>query len=194
MYDTNALLPDKEYYSTGELAAACHVTKHTIITAIEKSDLRASQTPGGHNRIPREEAMRFLKKHNIISQDNDNFKILVVDDEDFVYGIMAQLYSDANYEITHAVSGYEAGKLAERIRPDLILLDIKLPDIDGREVCRHIREEDFGKHCAILAVSAIRDPKQIEDIRRAGIDDYLAKPFTVDSLQEKVNSFMSVFK
>ena len=181
---------NKEFLSTGELAQICHFAKHTIIAAIEKGDLRASQTPGGHNRIAREDAISFMRRHNLVPQEAR--KILVVDDEDFIAEIVTQLFDGEPVAIRHAKNGYEAGKLAERERPDLILLDILLPDIDGRDVCRHIREEEFGKTCRILAVTALKDPEDVKAIYAAGIDDYIAKPFQIEVLKDKIEHLLSV--
>lgn len=187
---TADVIPDKEILSTGELAAICHVTKHTIIAAIDRGELAASRTPGGHNRIRREDALEFMKRYNLISGEERLQKILVVDDKSFVRDIMEQVFEGDDYEILHASNGYEAGKLAERERPDLILLDILLPDIDGRDVCRHIREEEFGKSCRILAVTALKDPEDVQGIFAAGIDDYIAKPFSIELLRDKVEKLL----
>lgn len=179
-------LPDKPVFSTGELAKICHVTKHTIIAAIDKGELQASRTPGGHNRIRREDAVDFMRRYHFLPAEERAKRILVVDDKSFVRDIMEQIFENEGFEIFHASTGYEAGKLAEREQPDLILLDILLPDIDGRDVCRHIREEEFGRDCRILAVTALRDPEDVEAIFAAGIDDYISKPFGVEQLREKV--------
>ncbi len=180
---------DKPVLSTGELAAICNVTKHTIIAAIDKGELRASRTPGGHNRIHREDAMEFMRKCNF-QPASSRTKILVVDDEGFIRDIMEQVFEGEEYRIFHAENGYQAGMLAERERPDLILLDILLPDIDGRDVCRHIRQAEYGKECRILAVTALRNPEDVEAIYAAGIDDYIAKTFSIEKLREKVEALL----
>ncbi len=169
-------------FSTGELANICHLAKHTIIAAIERGELRASRTPGGHNRISREDAMDFLRRYHFIEEKK---KILVVDDEPFIFEIVNHLF-DGEAVVHHAANGYQAGKLAERERPDLILLDILLPDIDGREVCRHIRETDFGKDCHIIAVTVLQSDADKETFYYAGFDDYITKPFRISELREKM--------
>lgn len=183
------VLLEKELLSTGDLASICHVAKRTIIAAIERGELRASRTPGGHNRIRNEDAVGFMRRFNLLPESREK-KILVVDDENFVVDIMLQIFEEG-YKISHAVNGYEAGKLAERERPDLILLDILLPDIDGRDVCRHIREEAFGKNCRILAVTALQDPEDVKQIYEARIDDYIAKPFGIELLRRKVEEHLN---
>jgi excisionase family DNA binding protein len=182
-------VPSKDYLSTGELADLCHVSKHTIITAIERSELRSSRTPGGHNRIRRDDAIEFMRRHDCLPGDHGR-TVLVIDDEGYVFEILREILRPFGCTIHYAANGYEAGKLAERVRPDVILLDIKLPDIDGRDVCQHIREEEFGKRCAIIAVTALKDPEDVEEIFAAGIDDYIAKPFTIGEMREKVGTYL----
>lgn len=181
---------DKDIYSTGELAALAHVTKRTIITAIEKGDLRASRTPGGHNRILRDDALDFLRRYNLLPASTGK-TVLIVDDESVVRDLIAQVLQGEGHRILHAENGYQAGKLAERERPDLIVLDIMLPDIDGREVCRHIREEEFGKECRIVAVTSLKDEESVEEMLAAGIDEVLFKPFNVARLLAIVEELMT---
>ncbi|MCX7934516.1 MAG: response regulator [Planctomycetota bacterium] len=181
----------KEMFSTGELASICHLAKHTIIAAIDRGELRASRTPGGHNRISRQDALEFLRKYQFIGAEEEKKKILVVDDEPFIFEIVNHLF-DGEASVYHAANGYQAGKLAERERPDLILLDILLPDIDGRDVCRHIREADFGKNCRIIAVTVLQSDVDKETIFKAGFDDYIAKPFRISELREKITNLLSM--
>ncbi len=185
------LFSTRDYCSTGELATVCHVSKHTIIAAIDNNDLRSSRTPGGHNRISRNDALDFMRKHNLLSEDDGVKKILIVDDEDFIFEIIKHVFSDNKYEVHHAKNGYEAGKLAERLKPDVILLDIMLPDINGMQVSRHIKEEEYGYNCKIMAVTSIKDSHEIEKIFESGVDDYLSKPFMIGDLREKVETLLA---
>lgn len=184
-------LPDKDVFSTGEMATICHMTKHTIVTAIERGELKASQTPGGHNRILRNDAIVFMRRCNLLAPETQK-KILVVDDEEVVRLLLSQIFIEDGFEIHHAATGYEAGKMVERLHPDLIILDILLPDIDGRQVCRHIREEDFGKRCKVLALTVLNSEEDVRDIYDAGINDYLPKPFSIDGVRDKVHALMGV--
>ena len=184
-------LPDKEVFSTGEMAAICHMTKHTIVTAIERGELKASQTPGGHNRIQRADAISFLRKCNIPVAGLQK-RVLVVDDEEVVRTLLIQILQDEGFQTIHAATGYEAGKMVERFHPDLIVLDILLPDIDGRAVCRHIREESYARDCRVLALTVLKGEEDIRQIYEAGINDYLAKPFTIEAIMQKIHSLLGV--
>jgi CheY-like chemotaxis protein len=76
-------------------------------------------------------------------------------------------------------------------RPDLILLDINLPDIDGHEVCRHLRNHPETAAIPVVAVSANVMPQDIDKARRTGFDDYLTKPLDIKRFYEVVHRFLS---
>ena len=109
-------------------------------------------------------------------------KILVVDDEKDIVSMLKDYFEFNGYDVMTALNGSEAIKKAEK-EPDLILLDINMPDIDGLEVCSRIR--DFVA-CPILFLSArIEDTDKIKGFG-IGADDYIVKPFSLDELGARV--------
>ena len=109
-------------------------------------------------------------------------KLLVVDDEEDIVSMLRDYFEINGYDVMTALSGVEAIKKAEK-EPDLILLDINMPDIDGMEVCARIR--DFIS-CPILFLTARID--ETDKIKGFGIgaDDYIIKPFSIDELGARV--------
>jgi len=184
------LVLDKEILSTGELAAICGVTKHTIIAAVEKGRLRASQTPGGHNRIRREDALVFMQRHNFFPQKAKH-KIVVIDGDEFIRDIIEQMFGDDGCSIFHAAAAYEAARLIEREKPDLIILDLHSGGIDCKTIRGHIRDKRFGKSARILAVLDQKKtlPIQKRDSRFAGWA--ITKPFRIKELQELVEEMIN---
>ena len=180
------------YYTTGQLAAMCHMTKHTILAAIERGELKASTTPGGHNRIHERDAIGFMEKHNIptTALRKKGKTILIVDDEQVMRELLEDLFKDSDYVIEIATCGYDAGVMAERVKPDLILLDILLPDIDGREICRQIKRNPVTKHTKVLAVTALKSPEEVAEITEAGADGYIGKPFSVEEIKDRVTDLI----
>ena len=178
----------RSYLSTGELAKICNVTKHTILAAIEKGKLKASRTPGGHNRIPAEEARRFLEEHNIPAGRLAEIvpAVLVVDDDTDLLQLIRKALANDNVIVELASSGYDAGILAARLRPQVIVLDILLPDIDGRVICQQIKGNPITADTRVLGISGLRGDKELQSISDAGFDDFLAKPFSLEELRRKV--------
>jgi two-component system, cell cycle response regulator DivK len=116
-------------------------------------------------------------------------KILVVEDVEFNRDLVVQLLED-DYEIITAADGAEGLRLAERERPDLILMDLSLPILDGWEATRRIKAEVELKHIPIIALSAHAMTGDEEKARQSGCDDYLSKPLDEDLLFAKIEKFL----
>lgn len=114
-------------------------------------------------------------------------KILVVDDEPHMVKLVEANLRAAGYEVVHAVDGRTALAAAERELPDLIILDIMLPGIDGYEVCRRIREYSAVPILMLTARSSEIDLVRGFDV---GADDYLEKPFSVNELLVRVRAVL----
>jgi two-component system, cell cycle response regulator DivK len=117
-------------------------------------------------------------------------KILVVEDVEFNRDLIVQLLED-DYEVLTAADGAEGIRLAEQERPDLILMDLSLPVIDGWEATRRIKADEALKGIPIIALSAHAMRGDEERARQSGCDDYLSKPLDEDLLFAKLAKFLS---
>ncbi len=116
--------------------------------------------------------------------------ILVIDDDDIVARSVELSLRHGGFQVTVAHSGVEGLKLARREPPDLIVLDILMPGMDGYEVCRELRADPLLSDVPVLFLTAKgRDEDKIEGFR-AGADDYLTKPFNVDELILRVKAIL----
>ncbi|MBI4057554.1 MAG: response regulator [Elusimicrobia bacterium] len=182
----------KQYYTTGQIAKFCHVSPTTIFRAIEHGLLKASTTPGGHYRISRGEAEGFLKKNKISLNvlESQTIRILIVEDNPMQLRFFQRaLGKDSELELKTTNSGYEAGFLTRSFRPNIILLDIFLKDMDGRQVVKLIRSDPELKHTKILAITAATSSKDIEEIKASGVSALLQKPISSTQLHETIKSF-----
>jgi two-component system, cell cycle response regulator DivK len=116
-------------------------------------------------------------------------KILVVEDVEFNRDLVVQLLEE-DYEIIAAVDGAEGIRLAQRERPDLILMDLSLPIVDGWEATRRLKADEALKHIPIIALSAHAMTGDEEKARQSGCDDYLSKPLDEDLLFAKLDKFL----
>jgi two-component system, OmpR family, alkaline phosphatase synthesis response regulator PhoP len=121
-------------------------------------------------------------------------KILIVDDEPGLRRLLKLSLGDENYELSEAEDGIDALKKVSSIMPDLILLDLRLPKLDGMEVCKRLRENILTKKIRILMLTA-KDELQsrIQGIK-TGADDYITKPFDILELKERVNALLEQSK
>ena len=113
-------------------------------------------------------------------------EILIVEDDEVIMGTLAYNLSRAGYGVSQATTGVEALRLARKMRPDLILLDIMLPEESGIEVCERIRELD--EEVVIVMITA-KDSEE-DKVRgfEAGADDYVTKPFGMKELAARINA------
>ena len=181
----------KTFYTTGQVARLLDMSPATIFRAIEKGQLNSSTTPGGHNRISREELEAFLRSNNIslrvLGSRERRARVLIVEDNPAELRVFKRaLQAAANLEIVTTTSGYEAGCLTKSFCPDIILLDIFLADADGREIVKLIRSNPELKATKIAAISGAASPDDLHTIRACGVDEFIQKPVTPDDLRETI--------
>jgi CheY-like chemotaxis protein len=116
-------------------------------------------------------------------------KILVVDDTEFNRDLVVQLLEE-DYDMVIAENGEEALQMTESERPDLILMDLGMPVMDGWEATRKLKANDALKHIPVIAVTSHAMVGDEVDARKAGCDDYLPKPIDEDLLIKKIKNFI----
>jgi two-component system, OmpR family, phosphate regulon response regulator PhoB len=117
-------------------------------------------------------------------------KLLIVDDEEGVRSLVRITLGDVGYEIREATSGEETIRIARTFRPDLVLLDVMLPDLSGIEVCRRLKSDPELAPTAVVMLTASAEPNDLGDAREAGADGYFTKPFSPIALLQKVESVL----
>jgi excisionase family DNA binding protein len=179
---------EQKAYTTFEAAKICHVTHHSIKNWIKQGLIKASRTPGGHYRILEEDLDRFREKYDMFPREKSPSKkrVMVVDDDPDALALMDKILTDEGFELVKVSNATEVGLKAAQLAPDLILLDFLMPEINGFEVCRALRENEMTRSIPIMAVTCLTKERDIERIFACGADEYLAKPFKVDQLVEKV--------
>ena len=114
-------------------------------------------------------------------------KILLAEDEDAVRTLVREtIRDDSRYRLLEARNGKEALEIAQREKPDLILLDIIMPIYDGFEVCRQVKSDPVTKETTIIMLTALTQESDREMAKSMGADGYLTKPFSPTSLIQKV--------
>jgi two-component system alkaline phosphatase synthesis response regulator PhoP len=118
-------------------------------------------------------------------------KILIVDDEPDVLKVVAFRMNKLDCEIYTAIDGQDAWEKAKQIKPDLILLDLRLPLLDGTEVCRRVKADAELSHIPVILLSASADVL-VEKVNLCNADTYLLKPFNAEELLNTVKKFLSI--
>ena len=118
-------------------------------------------------------------------------RILIVEDHDLSVMLLNDFLEVHGYEILKTGQGLEAIKLAQDAKPDLILMDIQLPDLSGLDVTRLLKQDDQTKCIPVIAVTAFAMLGDKAKALESGCDAYIAKPVIVDNLVRTVDSFLS---
>lgn len=116
-------------------------------------------------------------------------KIMIVDDEKIISSYLEKKLTKLGYTVCVAGDGEEALALAFRNLPDFILLDVKLPKLDGIEVCKTLKSDEHTKHIPIVMLSAKAQSFEIEKGLRAGADKYLCKPLSFLDIMGEIKAF-----
>ncbi len=186
----------KTVFTTGEAAKICKVSQQTIIRCFDAGQLKGFRVPGSRfRRIPREQLYAFMRENGIPTDalDSGKRKVLVVDDdEDLVELICDALERDGRFDVRSVNNGFGAGMLIKEFRPDLVVLDVMLPDINGKEVCQLVRSEKVMNDILIICISGMVETNKIQELRDAGANDFMKKPFDVDALVGRVCQLLDV--
>jgi excisionase family DNA binding protein len=186
----------KDLFTTGEAAEICRVSQQTIIRCFDAGRLDGFRVPGSRfRRIPRQNLIKFMKDNKIPldSISSGKRKVLIVDDDaEIVELIVEVLERDGRFEVKTASSGYEAGIATQRFRPELILLDYMLPDVNGNVVCQTIRRNPEFENIKIIIVSGVVKEDEIAQLLKSGAEDFIRKPFNITELTDKITSVLQI--
>lgn len=180
------------YLTTGQVSGACEVSLVTVKKWINQGKLKAFRTPGGHFRVAADEFQRLRTTYGFPAEPKASPRILVVDDDPG----MVSLVSDAlrgirpPLKLEAAFDGYEGILKVGTFRPHLLVLDLRMPGVDGFEVCRRIKRNPATRATRILAITAYPEDFARERAFECGADAFLTKPFTIKELKAEVRRLL----
>lgn len=119
-------------------------------------------------------------------------RVLIVEDNELNMKLFNDLLEANGYGTIQTRSGVEAVELVRQHKPDLILMDIQLPEVSGLEVIRWLKDDEATRHIPVIAVTAFAMKGDEEKIRQGGCEAYLSKPISVVKFLETVRTYLSV--
>jgi CheY-like chemotaxis protein len=197
----------KNLLKISELAQQANVLPSTIRYYTDIGLLRVSgETPGGHRLYDKDPSLsvisriQFLNRKGLTMEDikkeladsKDSKKILVIDDEPELGDLVVELAKMhfPMFDVKVVYNGFSAGRILNEYLPDLIILDLMLPGVNGFEVCQQIRSSEFLGSTKILAITGYDSAENKKRIMDCGADDYLAKPMDLITLKQKIESLI----
>lgn len=186
----------KTVFTTGEAAKICKVSQQTIIRCFDNGSLKGFRVPGSRfRRIPRDQLYAFMKDNGIPTDalESGKRKVLIVDDDEELMELLSDVFArDGRFDIRTANNGFEAGMSVKEFRPDLVVLDVMLPDINGKEVCQRIRSDDSLEAVKIICISGMVEQDKVAELKAAGANDFMHKPFNVDRLLDRACDLLDI--
>ncbi len=189
--------------TTGDVAEHCQVSYETVKNWIRQGKLPAFETPGGHHRILIENFKTFLASYGmpayehgpepvVAAPSSNKRRVLIVDnDADLVSNLVDFCTNVEGYECASASDGFEAGMKMVSFRPDLVILDILMPQMNGFEVCRTIKTAPDTRGTLVLAITGHPEDGNMSNMYACGADDGLVKPFKLEELKDRVDKLFA---
>ena len=186
------------YFTTYQISKFLGVSLPTVVNWVNSDRLRAHRTPGGHRRITKADLVSFAKEYNyplseeLLGERSEQTRVLVVDDE-HVFSDMVRDYLSlrGKMEVEVADSGFAAGFTVARFKPDVILMDIMMPDMNGFEVVRMLRGSKDTAHIPVIACTAFLDAQVERRIQEEEFDGLVQKPIKLDELLSLIRSTLN---
>jgi excisionase family DNA binding protein len=190
--------PAPRFLTSLEVAAACGVSARTVSNWIRDGAIPAHRTVGGHGRVSADDLRRFLVDRRMpvppdlagvapqasararVPREPEpaprRKRILVIDDDETLLDVMKELLGASGYEVEIARHGFLAGYLVGHCRPDVIVLDIMMPGLDGYEVLSLMRRRPEARTVPVVACTSLKGAETEARIRGSGFDAYVRKP------------------
>jgi len=191
---------DENPLTATQVAKLCFSSREGVINWIQSGKLKAYRTPigRGHYRILPSDLVDFLKKHKMpipsALRGVGTKRILIADDEpqvlDMIEKGLRMFLPDATIEKSQ--DGYECLIKAGALKPDLVILDLKMPHVDGIEVCKRLRSAKETSDVKILVITGYADRNAAIQMGQEGVDEYLSKPLTLADLEQKVKHLLEL--
>ncbi|MCP3872130.1 MAG: response regulator [Desulfobacteraceae bacterium] len=170
----------KNYFSIPQAAKLCSVDRSTMHRWVKSKKIKSYSTPGGHKRILKIDLKNWLEENqipiNIDELEEKKTKILIVDDDIGVQKYLTRLLKGILIDIEVASDGFQAGIKLIQFKPDLILLDLFMPNMNGFEVCKTVKENPSTNKTKILIMTGHATKKNRTKAISLGADAFLSKP------------------
>jgi len=185
----------KNFYTIPQAAKICAVGHTTMWRWVKAGKIKAAAGPGGHYRILKNDLHSFARLHGIVpvsGSDYSGARILIVDDDSAIRDLLFQILTKNGYLVKTAVDGFDAGIKVVEFGPELILMDLVMPGMDGIEACRRIKDKSGTSEIKVLMMTGFDTPENRDRSKQAGADGYLSKPINYDVLLEKVKNLVGM--
>ncbi len=188
---------NKKFFTTGDIARIFGVSRISAYKWVTNGKIKAFKIPGGRYKITKGDLVDFIRKSgmdNRLAGDlaDEEVRILIVDDEKLIIQAVRDYMETSNpsYIISSAADGFEAGRMLTKVNPDLVILDLFMPGINGFSLCRNIRNDPNTKHIKIIAITGYPTEENVRKVTESGANAVLPKPFDMTELDRLIKKLL----
>ena len=187
----------KDVLTTGQVAQICNVAPRTVTKWFDNGQLRGYRIPGSKDRrIPLSELIRFMKEHNIPTEgiEKGKVRILIIDSQiECARRFADELQTKGSFEVACAHNSFDAGLMAQKFSPNVILIDLMSRDIDARNVCNNVRNNQELADCSLIALAGGLSPKEAENLQQNGFDAVVTDSSDMKQVLAGIQRCCSIF-
>lgn len=188
----------KDVLTTGDVARICNVAPRTVSKWFDSGALTGYRIPGSKDRrIPLNQLIQFMKQHGMPLNGlrSGSTRVMIVDGEQDIVDVFEKILEDeAKYEVEVVRNGFSAGIVAEKFRPQVILTDMHMRDLDGRELCKLVKSMPDLQLTKVIAMSGQLTDDEAKGLlsKSVGFDGFLRKPFNVRQVIAAIEESLTV--
>ncbi len=186
----------KDVLTTGQVAQICNVAPRTVTKWFDSGQLKGYRIPGSRDRrIPTSELIRFMKAHDIPTDtlEAGKIRVLIIDSDWKTAEETAEaLQVKGNYEVRTAQSSFDAGLVAQKLVPHVILINLMAPDIDAKRVCKYVRTTEDLSGTKVVAVASNLRESEAEALQEQGFDAVVTHPEEIGLVMETIQAVTAI--
>ncbi len=186
----------KDVLTTGQVAQICNVAPRTVTKWFDSGQLKGYRIPGSRDRrIPTSELIRFMKAHDIPTDalEVGKIRVLIIDsDWKSAEETAEALQVKGNYEVRTAQSSFDAGLVAQKLVPHVILINLMARDIDAKRVCKYVRTTEDLSGTKVIAVASNLRESEAEALHEQGFDAVVTRPEDAAQVMETIQAVTAI--
>jgi excisionase family DNA binding protein len=180
-----------KFLSVKQVAEYLEVSKQAVDKWINAGELKVYRLPSGRIKILRSDFLNYIKTHNLYLDKEffniESRKIVVIDDDETIHSLFQKFFEEINseLEVKYAVDGISGLLIMGASKPDIVILDIEMPGMNGVELCKKILADDSLTGIDIVVISGYLSKYEVK-LKKLGIETFIEKPFTIRDLNKKL--------
>jgi len=190
--DRRAPANEPDWLTLGQAAKYLGVAQSTIRKWSDQGRVATFYTPGGHRRYRRSDLDTFLERSGASAREHSAPLVLIVDDDEGVRAFIRASLEAEGLEVREAASASEGLSVLDEVSPDLILLDVMMPQMDGWEMLRRVQEQHGVGEVPVVMFSGKVDERAADEAQERGASGFIGKPFDPQQLVDRAKQILGV--